>query len=69
MELNFKKLCGSVFGPGLANPTEHLQLVGALMFLVNFRPDICFTVNMLSQYTTEPHHIHWIAAKILLRYL
>ena len=33
MDLNFKKLCGSVFGLGLANPTEHHQLVGALMFL------------------------------------
>eukprot|EP00253_Pinus_taeda_P021643 PITA_21643 len=33
MELNFKKLCGSVVGPELANPYEYRQLVGALMFL------------------------------------
>jgi hypothetical protein len=39
------------------------------MFLVNSRPDICFAVNMLSQYMVEPHHIHWIGAKNLLRYL
>ena len=48
MELNFKKLCGSVVGPELGNPTEYRQLVGALMFLVNSRPDICFAVNTLS---------------------
>eukprot|EP00253_Pinus_taeda_P027267 PITA_27267 len=69
MELNCKKLCGSVVGLGLANPTEYRQLMGALIFLVNSRPDICFTMNALSQYMVKPHHIHWITAKNLLRYL
>ena len=68
MELNFKKLSGSVVGPVLANPTEYRQLVGALMFLVNTRPDVCFAVNTLSQHMVEPHHIHWVGAKNLLRY-
>lgn len=69
MELNFKKLCGSVAGPELANPSEYRQLVGLLMFLVNSRSDICFVVNTLSQFMVEPHHIHWIATKNLIRYL
>eukprot|EP00253_Pinus_taeda_P001650 PITA_01650 len=69
MELNFKKLYESVVGPDLGNPFEYRQLVGALMFLVNSRPDICFAVNTLSQLVVELHHIHWIAAKNLLRYL
>ena len=69
MELNIKKLCGSVVEPELGNPTEYFQLVGALMFLVNSRPDICFAVNTLSQYMVKPHHIHWIGPKNLLRYL
>ena len=38
----------------------------ALMFLVNFRSDICFAVSMVSSYLVEPH---WIGAKNLLRYL
>ena len=38
----------------------------ALMFLVNFCPDICFAVSMVSSYLVEPH---WIGAKNLLRYL
>eukprot|EP00253_Pinus_taeda_P025191 PITA_25191 len=69
MELDFKKLSGSATGPVLRNATEYRQLVGALMFLVNSRPDICFAVNTLSQHMVEPHHIHWIGAKNLLRYL
>ena len=58
MELNFKKLSGSVVGPMLANPIEYCQLIGALMFLVNTRPNVCFAVNTLSQYMVDPHHIH-----------
>ena len=69
MELNFKKLCGSVVGIELGNAFEYCQLIGALMFLVNSRSDICFAVNTLSQYMVEPHHIHWITTKNLLRYL
>ena len=58
MELNFKKLSGNVVGPMLDNPTEYRQLVGALMFLVNSRPDVCFAVNTLNQHMVEPRHIH-----------
>jgi len=58
MELNFKKLCGSVSRARLANHSEYRQLVGALMFLVNFHPDICFSVNTVSQFMVGPHHIH-----------
>ena len=39
MELNFKKLSGNTAGLVLENPTEYLQLIGALMFLVNTRLD------------------------------
>ena len=69
MELNFKKLYGNAAEPVLANLTEYRQLVGALMFLVNSRPDVCFAMNTLSQHMGDPHHIHWIGAKSLLRYL
>ena len=48
MELNFKKLCGSVSKLDLGNPSEYRQLVGDLMFLVKSCPDICFFVNTLS---------------------
>ena len=69
MELNFKKLRGNAAAPVLANPTEYRQLVGALKFLVNTRLDVCFAVNTLSQHMVDPHNIHWVGAKKLLRYL
>eukprot|EP00253_Pinus_taeda_P030145 PITA_30145 len=69
MKLNFKKLCGSVARSDLGNPSKYHQLVGALMFLVNSRLNICFEMNTLSQFMVKPHHIDWVAAKNLLRYL
>ena len=68
MDLNFKKLSGSAAGPVLANPTEYLQVVVPLMFLVNTRPDVCCAVNTLSQHMVD-HNIHWVGAMKLLRYL
>ena len=47
MELKFKKLCESVVGPDLGSPSKYRQLMGTLMFLVNSRPDICFSVNKI----------------------
>jgi hypothetical protein len=45
------------------------QLIGFLMYLVNTGPDICFVVNMLSQFQVECRQEHWVAAKHILRYL
>ena len=39
------------------------------MYLVNTRPDICYVVNVLSQFMSQPKHTHQIAAKHVLRYL
>ena len=58
-----------LLGPIWENPSEYRQLVGALMFLVNSRSDICFAMNTLSEFMVEPHHIQWIATKNILRYL
>eukprot|EP00253_Pinus_taeda_P002872 PITA_02872 len=69
MELDIKKLSSSVDRPILRNATKYRQLIGALMFLVNSRPDICFAINTLSQHMVKPHHSHRIGAKNLLRYL
>ena len=45
------------------------QVIGSLMYMMNTRPDICFAVNPLSQFLTDPRHVHLIAAKHMLRYL
>jgi hypothetical protein len=39
------------------------------MYLDNTRPNICYAVNVLSQFMSEPRQTRWIAAKHVLRYL
>ena len=45
------------------------NLVGSLMYLVNTRPEICYTFNQLSQAMVKPAKIFWKAGKHVLRYL
>ena len=45
------------------------QMIGSLMYLMNTRPDIFFTVNKLSQFLMDLRHVHLIPAKHILRYL
>ena len=45
------------------------QIIGSLMYLMNMRLDICFAMNTLSQFLTDPRHVHLLAAKHILRYL
>ena len=49
--------------------TMYRQMIGSLMYLTNTRLDICFAVNTLSQYLTDPRQVHLTAAKHILRYL
>ncbi|MBW0488907.1 hypothetical protein O181_028622 [Austropuccinia psidii MF-1] len=46
------------------------QAIGSINYLAHHtRPDILFTVNQLSQYSTKPNQCHWNGLKHLLRYL
>lgn len=50
--------------------TYYMQLLGSVMFLmIGTRPDIAYTVNLLSRALKDPTHAHWIAGKRLLRYI
>jgi hypothetical protein len=39
------------------------------MYLVNTRHDICYAVNVLSQFMSQLRQTHWIAKEHVLRYL
>ena len=39
------------------------QMIGSLVYLMNMRPDIFFSMNTLSQFLTDPKNVHLIAAK------
>ena len=45
-------------------------VVGSLMYaMLCKRPDICFTIGMVSIYQSDPGEEHWIAVKHIFKYL
>lgn len=44
-------------------------LVGRLLYFQATRPDITYSVNILSQFLSKPKQSHWNAAPRVLRYL
>jgi hypothetical protein len=55
--------------PDPEDPTVYHQIIGSLMYLVQTRRDICYAVNALSQFKSEPKHIHIVVVKHVLRYV
>lgn len=53
----------------MVNPTAFKQLVGSLRYLTATRPDLIYSVNLVSRYMEEPTEQHMLAAKRILRYV
>lgn len=49
------------------NPTVFKQLIGSLRYLIVTRPDLTFSVNLVSRYMESPNELHMLAAKRILR--
>ena len=49
--------------------TLYRQIIGSLIKLTNTIPNICFSINSLSQYMVNPKHIHLVREKHVMRYL
>ena len=67
MIINLKRLRSLESGP--VYPTSYRQLIDSLMYLVNTRPNICFTVTIIIQFQVDTKHDHSITSKHILRYL
>ena len=53
----------------LQDPTHYRQLVGNLLFLTVTRPDICYSVHVLTQFMDKLSLVHLEAAYKVLKYL
>jgi hypothetical protein len=53
----------------LDDPTFYCRLVGRLLYLTITRPDISFSVQVLTQFMDKPSTIHLDAAHRILRYI
>ncbi|XP_019460094.1 PREDICTED: uncharacterized protein LOC109359855 [Lupinus angustifolius] len=45
------------------------QVVGSLMYLTVTRSDLVYSVSLISRFMSSPTMSHWLATKIILRYL
>jgi len=53
----------------LKNPAEYQRLVGRLLYLTMTRPDLAFTVQVLSQFMHQPKQSHREDALRVVRYI
>ena len=51
------------------NSTMYRRMVGSLNYLTTTRPDIAYSVSVLSQFMAKPQERHWNAARVVCRYL
>jgi hypothetical protein len=53
----------------ILDATKYRSVVGSLRYLVNSRPDIAFSVGMVSRFMETPNAEHWSAIKRIIRYI
>lgn len=56
-------------GPLIQNPSLYRSLVGKLLYLTFSRPDISYSVHLLSQFMQAPREKHMKTVFRVLRYL
>jgi hypothetical protein len=67
MEVKMKLLVDT--SSELIDAMLYRQIIGSLMYLTNTRPNICFSINTLSQFLVKSRHVHLVVAKHVMRYL
>lgn len=53
----------------LDDPEKYRTLVGRLIYLAATRPDITYSVHILSRFMQKPRKDHWLTALRVIRYL
>ena len=63
------KLSRRTPGEAVCDQHRYRRIVGALLFLLNSRPELCFAVSTLCKFVSDPSVVHWSALEHVLRYL
>nr|GEW44157.1 ribonuclease H-like domain, reverse transcriptase, RNA-dependent DNA polymerase [Tanacetum cinerariifolium] len=53
----------------MVNPTEYRSLIGCLRYLLYTRPDLSYSIGLLSRYMQEPQEQHMKAIRQVLHYV
>ncbi|XP_066365624.1 uncharacterized mitochondrial protein AtMg00810-like [Miscanthus floridulus] len=53
----------------VVRPTDYRSIIGSLRYLVNTRPDLAYSVGVVSRFMEAPSKAHWGAVKQILKYL
>jgi hypothetical protein len=56
MVMDLKKMNDASTDSGEIDRHLYRHLIGSLMYMVNTKPDICYAVNVLSQFMSQPRH-------------
>ncbi|KAJ0558737.1 putative RNA-directed DNA polymerase [Helianthus annuus] len=51
------------------DPTHYRRLIGSLRYLLHTRPDLCYSVGVVSRYMENPKQSHLTAVKHIIRYI
>lgn len=55
--------------PILLDPLPYRRLVGRLVYLASTRPDLAYSIHILSQFMQKPREEHWLAALKVVRFI
>ena len=67
--IEYNRRLNSHDGKSLSDATLYRQLVGSLIYLTITRPDISYTVHVVSQFMAAPRYPHYAVVLRILRYL
>lgn len=68
-QMNFNEKLQKDDGAEMVGPKKFRSLVGGLNYRTHTRPNIAYSVSLISRFIQQPSKIHFGAAKRVMRYI